>query len=68
MPELPLVGTDFASYRLRAVLGRGGMSIVYQAENPRLRNVIALKVLAPELADDQVFRTSSARNRRSRLR
>jgi len=57
MPELPLVGTEFASYRLRAVLGRGGMSIVYQAENPRLRNLIALKVLAPELAGDQVFRT-----------
>jgi serine/threonine-protein kinase len=57
MPELPLVGTDFAGYRLRAVLGRGGMSIVYQAENPRLRNLIALKVLAPELADDQIFRT-----------
>jgi serine/threonine protein kinase len=57
MPELPLVGTDFAGYRLRAVLGRGGMSIVYRAENPRLRNLIALKVLAPELADDQVFRT-----------
>jgi hypothetical protein len=57
MPELPLVGTDFAGYRLRAVLGRGGMSIVYQAENPRLRSLIALKVLAPELADDQVFRT-----------
>jgi serine/threonine-protein kinase len=57
MPELPLVGTEFAGYRLRAVLGRGGMSIVYVAENPRLRNVIALKVLAPELASDQVFRT-----------
>jgi serine/threonine protein kinase len=57
MPELPLVGTDFAGYRLRAVLGRGGMSIVYRAENPRLRSLIALKVLAPELADDQVFRT-----------
>ncbi|MGH3296943.1 MAG: serine/threonine-protein kinase, partial [Trebonia sp.] len=57
MPELPLVGTEFAGYRLRAVLGRGGMSIVYQAENPRLRNMIALKVLAPELANDQVFRT-----------
>jgi serine/threonine-protein kinase len=56
MPELPLVGTEFAGYRLRAVLGRGGMSIVYQAENPRLRNMIALKVLAPELATDQVFR------------
>lgn len=57
MPDLPLVGTDFAGYRLRSVLGRGGMSIVYQAENPRLRNLIALKVLAPELASDQVFRT-----------
>jgi Protein kinase domain len=57
MPELPLVGEDFAGYRLRSVLGRGGMSIVYQAENPRLRNLIALKVLAPDLADNEVFRT-----------
>jgi serine/threonine protein kinase len=56
MPELPLVGADFAGYRLRAVLGRGGMSIVYQAENPRLLNQIALKVLAPHLASDEVFR------------
>ena len=56
MPELPLVGTEFAGFRLRAVLGRGGMSIVYKAENPRLGNVIALKVLAPELATGQVFR------------
>ena len=57
MPELPLVGDEFAGYRLRAVLGKGGMSTVYQAENPRLGNVIALKVLAPELASDDVFRT-----------
>jgi hypothetical protein len=35
LPELPLVGDEFAGYRLRAVLGRGGMSVVYQAENPR---------------------------------
>ena len=32
------------------------MSVVYQAENLRLNNVIALKVLAPELAADDVFR------------
>jgi serine/threonine protein kinase len=56
MPELPLVGDEFAGYRMRAVLGRGGMSVVYQAENLRLSNVIALKVLAPELASDDVFR------------
>ncbi|HET7296023.1 MAG TPA: serine/threonine-protein kinase [Gemmatimonadales bacterium] len=53
---LPLVGEDFAGYRLRAVLGRGGMSVVYEAENPRLGSTIALKVLAPELSTDDVFR------------
>ena len=57
MPELPSVGDEFAGYRLRAVLGRGGMSVVFQAENPRLGNIIALKVLAPELASDDIFRT-----------
>ena len=36
MPQLPLVGDEFAGYRMRAVLGRGGMSVVYQAENLRL--------------------------------
>jgi len=56
MAGLPLVGDEFAGYRVRAVLGRGGMSVVYQAENLRLNNVIALKVLAPELAADDVFR------------
>jgi serine/threonine protein kinase len=56
MPELPLVGDEFAGYHLRSVLGRGGMSVVYQAENPRLGNVIALKVLSPELAADDIFR------------
>jgi serine/threonine protein kinase len=56
MPELPLVGEEFAGYRLRSVLGRGGMSVVYQAENPRLGSLVALKVLAPELATDNVFR------------
>jgi serine/threonine protein kinase len=57
MPTLPLVGDEFAGYRLRAVIGRGGMSVVFQAENPRLGNVVALKVLAPELASQDVFRT-----------
>src|SRR5487761_225053 len=57
MAELPLVGEEFAGYRLVSVLGRGGMSIVFRAENPRLGNVIALKVLDPSLAGDDIFRT-----------
>ena len=36
MAGLPLVGDEFAGYRVRSVLGRGGMSVVYQAENLRL--------------------------------
>ena len=59
MPELPLVGDEFAGYRMRAVLGRGGMSVVYQAENLRLSNTIALKVLAPELAADDMLRAGT---------
>jgi len=56
MSELPLVGDEFAGYRLRSVLGRGGMGVVYRAENPRLGSVAALKALAAELATDDLFR------------
>src|SRR5205814_8252491 len=56
MAGLPLGRDEFAGYRVRAALGRGGMSVVYQAENLRLNSVIALKVLAPELAADDGFR------------
>jgi serine/threonine protein kinase len=57
MVDLPLVGEEFAGYRLTAIIGRGGMSTVFRAENPRLGNTIALKVLAPELATNDIFRT-----------
>jgi serine/threonine-protein kinase len=56
MAELPLVGTEFAGYRLRSVISRGGMSVVFQAENPRLGSMVALKVIDPELAANDVFR------------
>jgi serine/threonine protein kinase len=51
-----MVGEEFAGYRLRSVLGRGGMSVVFETENPRLGSIVALKVLAPELAEDDLFR------------
>ena len=57
MPDLPRVGEEFGNYRLGQRLGRGGMSVVYQAENWRLGNVVALKILAPDLANDDIFRT-----------
>src|SRR5690242_13330215 len=64
MPTLPMVGDELAGYRLRGVLGRGGMSVVYEAENPRLGSTVALKVLAPELATNDLFRARFLRESR----
>jgi serine/threonine-protein kinase len=60
----PLVGTSFAGYQVERVLGRGGMSVVYLAEHPRLKNKVALKLLAPTLAEDDVFRERLVRESR----
>jgi serine/threonine protein kinase len=64
MTTKPLVGTTFAGYRVERVLGRGGMSVVYLAEHPRLKNMVALKLLAPALAEDDLFRERLLRESR----
>jgi serine/threonine protein kinase len=56
MTTIPRIGDDYAGYRLESLIGRGGMSVVYRATNMRLGSEIALKILAPELAEDDTFR------------
>jgi serine/threonine protein kinase len=65
MPPTPRIGTIFAGYRIEALRGRGGMSVVYRAENPRLGNVVALKLLSPDLAEDESFRERFVRESRT---
>ena len=52
----PRVGTELAGYRIESLLGLGGMSVVYVAEDLRLKRRVALKVLAASLAEDESFR------------
>lgn len=56
MAERLVVGGQLGSYLIDSVIGRGGMSVVYGAKHARLSMPVALKVLAPELSSDDVFR------------
>jgi serine/threonine protein kinase len=49
-------GGQIAGYQLAAEIGRGGMAIVYRALDTRLGRTVALKILAPQLAEDESFR------------
>jgi DNA-binding SARP family transcriptional activator/tRNA A-37 threonylcarbamoyl transferase component Bud32/WD40 repeat protein len=57
-------GSEFAGYRIESVLGRGGMSVVYLAQHLGLERRVALKVLAPQLAEDERFRERFVRESR----
>jgi len=48
-------GDEFAGYRIERRLGRGGMGILYLAIEPGLERRVALKLIAPEAASDEVF-------------
>jgi serine/threonine-protein kinase len=61
---MPQVGSEFAGYRLEGLIGHGGMSIVYRAQHLRLERTVALKLLMPELSQDESFRERFMRESR----
>jgi serine/threonine protein kinase len=57
-------GSIFAGYRIEAVIARGGMGIVYRATDLSLGRPVALKLIAPEHAQDERFRSRFLREPR----
>ena len=49
-------GGQIAGYRVEAEIGYGGMATVYRALDVKLGRRVALKILAPRLAEDDSFR------------
>ena len=50
------IGTRLAGYQIQALLGRGGMGVVYLAQQERPHRQVALKLLGAQATAGQTFR------------
>jgi serine/threonine protein kinase len=57
-----------AGFRILEILGRGGMGLVFRAEDVQLRRQVALKVIKPEHAADSDYRERFLREARAAAR
>ena len=61
----PLIGQRLLHYRVREVIGQGGMSVVYLGHDEHLHRDVAIKVLHPFLAEKAECRARLAREARA---
>ncbi len=65
MRDLPRIGGEIGNYRIESLVSRGGMAVIYLAEDLRLGRKVALKILALELAENDLFRERFLRESRT---
>lgn len=63
-PSLEEVAAAFPKLEILRLIGHGGMGFVYQARQPDLDRMVALKILSPALRRDPAFEERFAREAR----
>ncbi len=47
-----VAGSKLGPYQIVSELGQGGMGVVYEAKDPRLKRTVAIRLLPPDLTRD----------------
>jgi len=67
-PLVPPMPTRIGEYVILGELGRGGMGVVYRAEDTRLHREVALKVMLPQLAENPQSKARFVREARAQAK
>jgi serine/threonine protein kinase len=65
IPEDPLIGRQFGSYRVEHLIGRGGMAVVYYGWDVQLERPVAIKVIDARYRSNRAYAERFVREARA---